>query len=127
MWFLILGLVLSTLKWLAVEPVAQWPWWAVLVPFALTVVWWKLHDAFGWTEKAQMKKIAQRQEKRRQRSLEALGLDRPSLKRLADREGFEGRLTRTMTTVLPNGDTQFGDDASAKLGGQSENRSERKT
>ncbi len=40
MYTLLLGLLLMLLKYLEVDPVAQWSWWWVLSPFAVTAAWW---------------------------------------------------------------------------------------
>ena len=44
MWFLMLGVLGALLKYLAVDPVAQWSWWIVLTPFALALAWWSWAD-----------------------------------------------------------------------------------
>jgi len=60
MYLLILGLLLSLLKYLEVDPVAQWSWLWVLLPFPLTALWWWLADATGYT----LRKVVERDEQR---------------------------------------------------------------
>lgn len=72
MWFLVIGLALAGLKWAAVDPVAGWSWWIVLIPFGLAAAWWVLADSLGLTKRAQERKLEQRQAERRRRQLESL-------------------------------------------------------
>lgn len=72
MWFLVIGLLLAGLKWAAVDPVAAWPWWAVLLPFALAAGWWTLADSLGFTRRAQERKLEQKQADRRRKQIESL-------------------------------------------------------
>ena len=74
MLFLLVGLVMLALWWAGIEPVAHWPWWALLTPFGLTVVWWMIADALGMTQRRAMKQMDERKLQRRLRSLDALGL-----------------------------------------------------
>lgn len=72
MYLLGLGLVLMVLKFVAWGPVAQWSWWLVLTPIALTVVWWALADATGYTRRKAMQQEDKRLEERRARTKKAL-------------------------------------------------------
>ena len=72
MYFLGLGLLLLALKLLYVDPVAAWSWWAVLIPFALAVVWWAWADASGYTKRKEMEKMDAIREERIQRQRDAL-------------------------------------------------------
>ncbi len=74
MYLLILGIVLLVLKYLAIEPVAQWSWWWVLAPFALTVVWWWLADQSGYTRRKAMEKEERRKAERVNESRKRLGM-----------------------------------------------------
>jgi small Trp-rich protein len=56
-------------------PFANWPWWAVLLPFGLAILWWEFADASGVTKRRAMEKMEKRKEERRDRALEALGLN----------------------------------------------------
>ena len=51
MYLLLLGIVLLAMKYLEVDPVAQWSWWAVLSPLAGAVVWWAWADWSGYTKR----------------------------------------------------------------------------
>jgi small Trp-rich protein len=75
MGFVVLGVVFIVLKWLGVAPVAGWSWWWVLLPFALAFVWWEVIDPmFNISKKRAMNDMAQRQEQRRRKYRESLGL-----------------------------------------------------
>lgn len=73
MYFLGLGLILLTLKFLEVGPIAAWSWWWVLSPFALAVAWWAWADSSGYTKRKAMKREAQRREERIDRHRVAIG------------------------------------------------------
>ncbi|WP_418320452.1 TIGR04438 family Trp-rich protein [Piscinibacter sakaiensis] len=73
MYLVILGLLLLTLKWMEIGTVADWPWYGVLSPFAGAVVWWAWADATGYYKRREMRKLEEKQAKRRERSMEALG------------------------------------------------------
>lgn len=75
MWFLVVGLVLLTLKMAEIGPVAEWSWMWVLLPFGLALLWWAIADTFGITQRRSMDKLAARQAARRERDMKALGLD----------------------------------------------------
>lgn len=81
MYLLVLGLVLMALKFLAWGPVAQWSWWLVLTPLALTVVWWALADATGYTKRKAMQEEDKRLEQRRARTKKALDGNFPKPRR----------------------------------------------
>jgi small Trp-rich protein len=74
MWFLLAGVVLVLLKWQSVDPVVQWPWWGVLAPFALAMVWWAWADSSGYTKRKVVEKENRRKSARLERQKEALGL-----------------------------------------------------
>lgn len=73
MYLVIVGLLLLGLKLSEWGPVASWAWWVVLSPFAGAVVWWAWADATGYYKRREMRKLEEKQEKRRERSLEAIG------------------------------------------------------
>lgn len=68
-----LGVILILLKYLSVDPVAQWAWWWVLSPFAVAFVWWRWADATGWTKKQAMKRESDRRQVRIDKNREAMG------------------------------------------------------
>jgi small Trp-rich protein len=39
------------MKYLEIGPVAAFPWWVVLSPFAMAVAWWSWADSSGYTKK----------------------------------------------------------------------------
>jgi small Trp-rich protein len=65
MWLLVIGLILVGLKVAEVSPVAGWPWWAVLLPFGATVLWWVIADSTGLTAKREQERWNAKREKRR--------------------------------------------------------------
>jgi small Trp-rich protein len=81
MYFVLLGVLLLLLKAAGISPVAEWGWLAVLWPFAAAFLWWMWSDKIGLTQRREMEKMEQRKQDRRQKSMEALGLDSRSRKR----------------------------------------------
>lgn len=71
----VLGTLLLVMKFAEFGPVAAWPWWLVLAPFGLAILWWWFADASGWTKRREMDRMDKRKEKRRRGALEGLGLD----------------------------------------------------
>lgn len=61
MYLLVLGLGLCALKLLGVAPIADWPWWGVMLPFPLVSIWWAFADLSGLTRK----RAEEREEARR--------------------------------------------------------------
>ena len=74
MYTLILGIALSLLKYLDIAPVAQWSWWWVLSPFAVTILWWAWADSTGYTKRKAMEKMDQRKKDRIDKQKQALGM-----------------------------------------------------
>jgi len=75
MWFLIAGILLLGL-WLAdISPVASLHWGWIALPFLLAAVWWSIADATGVSQRRADRKMEARRVARRQRDMEALGLD----------------------------------------------------
>ena len=74
MFFVLLGVLLFALKYLAIGPVAAWSWWIVIAPFACAVAWWAFADGSGLTARRQSEKVEERAKDRRRRNLEAMGL-----------------------------------------------------
>ena len=69
-----LGIILLLLKYLEIDPVAAWSWWAVLSPFAAAVVWWTWADWSGYTKRKAVQREDARKQARIDKSREALGL-----------------------------------------------------
>ncbi len=88
--FLIIGLVLAGLKLWGLQPVASWSWWLIGLPFLATVVWWQFVDSSGLTQKREMKKMAMRQQARRDKAIAALGQD-PKGRRAVARSKTDAR------------------------------------
>jgi small Trp-rich protein len=51
MYLLVLGLALVALKVAGIAPVAEWPWWGVMLPFPVVSLWWAVSDLTGLTKK----------------------------------------------------------------------------
>lgn len=75
MGFLIAGVLLLLMYWAGIEPVASWHWGWIALPFALAALWWAIADATGITQRRAMDKLEARKVARRQRDMEALGLN----------------------------------------------------
>ena len=68
-----LGVILMLMKYLDIDPVVNWPWWWVLSPFGVAVVWWFWADSTGWTKKQAMKRENERRQARIDKNREAIG------------------------------------------------------
>jgi len=77
MWLVILGVVLTVLRLAGLGPVGTWPWWAVLSPYFLAVVWWQFADRTGITQREIMRRQDEKAAKRREAAFEALGMRPP--------------------------------------------------
>lgn len=75
MWFLIAGVLLGLLYLGDVNPVASWHWGWILLPFGLAALWWAIADGTGFTQRRAIDKMEARKVARRQRDMEALGLN----------------------------------------------------
>jgi small Trp-rich protein len=74
MYALTLGIVLVLLKYLEIDPVANWSWWWVLSPFAATVLWWAWADASGYSKRKAMEKMERRKQDRIDKNKGNLGI-----------------------------------------------------
>ena len=74
MWFLMLGVLGALLKYLEIDPVAQWAWWTVLVPFGLALAWWSWADWSGYTKRKVIERENARKQARIDRQRSNLGL-----------------------------------------------------
>lgn len=72
MYLLALGLGFLVMKYFGVDPVADWAWWLVLMPFGLAVIWWAWADATGYTKRKAMAREATRKQERINRNNAAL-------------------------------------------------------
>ena len=80
MWFVVIGVVMVLMQLLGIGPLASWTWandWVLLLlPFALAVAWWTWCDATGYTRRKAMQRDDERRDARRQKAVDALGLNR---------------------------------------------------
>lgn len=81
MWFVAIGVLVQILNLAGIGPVGAWTWkeqwWIMLAPFVLAILWWAWADWSGLTQRKAMKKVDDKREARRQKSLDALGLQSP--------------------------------------------------
>jgi small Trp-rich protein len=81
MWFVAVGVILLVLNFAGIGPVGAWSWgdywWALLLPFALAIVWWGWSDWSGLTQRKAMARVDAKREARRQKALDALGMQDP--------------------------------------------------
>ncbi len=75
MWGVVIGLLLVVAKVAEFGPFADWSWWIILSPFAAAAVWWQFADSTGLTKRREIERIEQRKQERREKALEALGID----------------------------------------------------
>lgn len=76
MLFIVIGLLFIGLKFADIAPVSAWSWWWVLAPFALAAAWWAYADGSGLTKRREMDKLEDKKKERRQKTMDALGIDR---------------------------------------------------
>ena len=72
--FLLIGIVAALMKYLEFGPVAAWPWYVVLSPFGLALVWWWWADASGYTKRVEIEKMEARKQARIEKQREAMGM-----------------------------------------------------
>jgi small Trp-rich protein len=73
--FVVVGVLLLLMKITDFGPVAAWPWWAVLCPFGMAILWWWFADTTGWTKQREMNKMEAKRKQRRIDALDNLGMD----------------------------------------------------
>ena len=71
----VIGVLLLVAKLAEFGPTADWSWWIVAAPFVAAVLWWQFADSTGLTQRRAMQKMDDRKAQRRDRALEALGLN----------------------------------------------------
>ena len=74
MYFLLLGIAALIMKYIEFGPVAAWPWWVVLSPFGLAVLWWAWADSSGYTKRVEMDKMDKRKQDRLDRQRSHMGM-----------------------------------------------------
>ena len=82
MYFLLAGIAALLMKFLEVGPVAAWPWWVVLSPFGMAVVWWAWADSSGYTKRKEMDKMDKRKQDRLDKQREQMGTLSPKRKKI---------------------------------------------
>jgi small Trp-rich protein len=73
MYLVLLGVLLLTLKLSEIGPVAHWSMWYVLAPFVGAVLWWAWADNTGYYQRREMRKLDEKRDLRREKSMDALG------------------------------------------------------
>ena len=73
--FLVVGVLLLLMKLTEFGPVAEWGWLWILLPFGLAVLWWAFADSTGLTQRRAIAKMEARKVQRRERDMQALGLN----------------------------------------------------
>ena len=74
MYFVLLGIAALVMKYFEFSPVAAMPWWVVLSPFGLAVVWWAWADRSGYTKRIEMEKMDKRKQDRLDKQRVQLGM-----------------------------------------------------
>jgi small Trp-rich protein len=75
MYAVIVGVLLLVAKMAEFGPFADWSWWIVLAPFGVAALWWQFADSSGLTKRREIEKIERKKQERREKALEALGID----------------------------------------------------
>lgn len=85
MWFVAIGVVMLVMNLAGIGPIGAWTWkedwWALLMPFALAILWWFWADSSGWTQRKAMEKVDAKRDARREKQLDALGMGPKKSKR----------------------------------------------
>ena len=87
MWFVAIGVAMLVMNLAGIGPVGEWTWagfgkaWLILVPFGLAAVWWAWSDVSGHTQRKAMAKVDAKREARRQKAMDALGLQKTGRRR----------------------------------------------
>ena len=85
MWLVLVGVLMLVLNFAGIGPVGRLVWWGdawiMLMPFGLAIVWWLWADSSGWTQRKAMEKVDAKREGRRQKAMDALGLQKPGRRR----------------------------------------------
>jgi small Trp-rich protein len=85
---LIIAIILGGLKLAEVGPFGPMSWWWPGAFLAGAATWWAIADATGMTQRRAMNQMDEKKLKRRERDMEALGLNTRREKRLQSiREG----------------------------------------
>jgi small Trp-rich protein len=96
----LVGVVLGGLWWADIGPFGRLPWWVIALPFVAAVLWWQFSDSTGLTQKRAIDKMERRKADRREKAMEALGLD-GRRERLATRSRKDAARRSFSATVDP--------------------------
>jgi small Trp-rich protein len=99
--FVIIGVLLLLAKFAEFGPTADWPWWAILLPFGAAVAWWGFADSTGITQRRAMQKMEDRKVERREKAMEALGRDTRREKRVERARSEAKDRQQTVTRSTP--------------------------
>ena len=94
-----LGVLLLLLKWAEFGPFERMSWWWALLPFGIAILWWEFADNSGWTQRRVIDKLEKRKSDRRQKAMDALGLDTRREKQVTRAQQEAARRTTTTTTT----------------------------
>ncbi len=81
MFFVVVGVILILLNLLGIGPVGEWTWtlggdlWKFALPFVFAVAWWAWADSSGLTKRREMDRMDEKKEARREKNMDALGLN----------------------------------------------------
>ena len=81
MFFVVVGVILILLNLLGIGPVGDWTWtlggdlWKFALPFVFAVAWWAWADSSGLTKRREMERMDEKKEARREKNMDALGLN----------------------------------------------------
>jgi small Trp-rich protein len=81
--FVIIGVLLVLMNFAGIGWPADWTWnltgdlWKFAISFIAAVVWWAFSDSMGYTQQRENDKIDAKKAERRQKAMEALGLQKP--------------------------------------------------
>ncbi len=95
-----LGVLLLLAWWLDFGPFGRLPWWVPLIPFAIAVLWWEFADTSGWTQRKVMEKMEKRKTERRQKAMDALGLNTKREKQVTEAQQEAARRTTTADPTM---------------------------
>ena len=94
-----LGTLLLLVKWAEFGPFERMPWWVALLPFGIAILWWEFADNSGWTQRRVIDKLEKRKTDRRQKAMDALGLDTRREKQVTRAQEEAARRTSAPTAT----------------------------
>lgn len=97
--FVVVGVLLLLLKWAEFGPFERMSWWFVVLAFGLAVLWWEFADNSGWTQRRVIDKLEKRKAERRQKAMDALGLNTRREKQVSQAQQDAARRTTADPTM----------------------------